>query len=232
MKAFLLAAGLGTRLQPITLTTPKCLVNICGKPMLQWWIEIFEKHGIDEILINLHHFPDIVYQFIKNNNSQIKFNTVYEPELLGSAGTLRKNQDFINEGEDFLICYADNLTNCNLSELIDFHKKNIHPFTMTLFESSRPKECGIVSLDDENTVVSFKEKPLKPEGNLANAGIYLSNQDLFQYISGDGIIDMGFHILPKLIGKMNGWVNKGYLLDIGTIGNLRKAEKEWKLINN
>lgn len=91
MKAFLLAAGLGTRLRPLTDTIPKCLVPINGKPLLQYWIDLFEKHGIDEVCINLHYLSDQVVNFIKANPSKIKWHLSYEPELLGSGGTIFSN---------------------------------------------------------------------------------------------------------------------------------------------
>ena len=72
MKAFLLAAGLGTRLRPITNTIPKCLVSVAGKPMLYYWFNLFRKYGITEVLINLNHFPDQVKEYIKNNIIDIK----------------------------------------------------------------------------------------------------------------------------------------------------------------
>ena len=73
MKAFLLAAGLGTRLKPITDAIPKCLVPICNKPLLGWWINLFKKHSIDEVLINLHHFPEKVKEYLNSNSNGIKF---------------------------------------------------------------------------------------------------------------------------------------------------------------
>ena len=87
MKAFLLAAGLGTRLRPITDNTPKCLVPICGKPMLSWWIELFEKHGITDVLINTHYLRDQVSDFINEHNKsnpKVTLYEAYEPVLIGS----------------------------------------------------------------------------------------------------------------------------------------------------
>ena len=99
MKAFLMAAGLGTRLRPITNTIPKCMVPIQGKPLLAWWMDLFEKHGVSDVLINTHYLPESVRKFIdfynKNPEHHTKMIESYEPILLGSAGTLRKNRDFV-----------------------------------------------------------------------------------------------------------------------------------------
>jgi len=121
MKAFLLAAGIGSRLRPITDKIPKCLVPINGRPLLYYWLKLFEQHGISEVLINLHHLPDLVFQFLQENEFNLKIHTVFEQELLGSSGTIRSNFDFVCNEREFLICYADNLTNINLGNMIDFH---------------------------------------------------------------------------------------------------------------
>ena len=121
MKAFLLAAGYGTRLRPLTEIVPKCLVPINGKPLLRYWIDLFEKHGIDEVLINLHYLSEQVVKYVENENTSIKWHFTYEQELLGSGGTIFANQDFIKDNEPFFICYADNLTNLNLTDMLNYH---------------------------------------------------------------------------------------------------------------
>jgi len=233
MKAFLLAAGLGTRLHPITYKTPKCLVYICGRPLLSWWIDLFEKHQISEVLINLHHLPDKVSKFLKDYPTSIKFTLFYEDKLLGSAGTIRANKKFIENESDFFICYADNLTNYNLTTFYRFHKNKKSSFSLALFRTDIPKMKGIVEIDDNHLVTSFEEKPNKPKTNLANAGIYLANNCILDLIPNQPYADIGFDLLPKLINKMYGWECNDYLLDIGTLEHLKKANKEWhKIINN
>ena len=228
MKAFLLAAGLGTRLRPITNNIPKCLVPISGKPLLQYWIELFQKHDINEVCINLHYLPNQVINFIENDKSSIKWTLSYEPELLGSGGTIFNNKNFIVDNEPFFICYADNLTNINLTKMLDFHTQKQSKFTMALFESNCPQDCGIVSLNQDDYIVSFEEKPLNPQSNLANAGIYLANSEIFQYNNNDKkFCDFGFEILPKL--EMYGWKDSFYLLDIGTLAKYEQAQRE---VNN
>jgi len=228
MKAFLLAAGLGTRLKPITDLTPKCLVNIYGKPLLAWWIDLFENHGIDEVLINLHHLPDQVVTFIESYRSKVKFQYFYEDKLLGSAGTLRQNKEFVNDEKAFFICYADNLTNYNLTEFFRFHSKKNNFFSMSLFRTDKPTTKGIAVLDEEDIVIDYIEKPSNPTSNLANAGIYIASPEVLEVIPELDVTDIGFHLLPKLIGRMNGWESKDYLIDIGMHSDLAKAEIEWK----
>ncbi len=230
MKAFLLAAGLGTRLRPLTNKTPKCLVNICGQPLLNWWIRLFEKHSIDEVLINLHHLPEQVIKFIESSKTNVKFNFFYEETLLGSGGTLRENKNFVKDENHFLICYADNLTNYNLNFFLDFHKTKSADFSMALFRTNTPQSKGIVVLDNQKKIIEFEEKPQKPKSNLANAGMYISTPEILDMIPQKEITDIGFDLLPKLVGRSYGWESKNYLLDIGTPADLSKAEEEWKEI--
>lgn len=227
MKAFLLAAGLGTRLKPLTDSIPKCLVNINNKPLLAWWIQLFEKHGVGEVLINLHHHSEKVRTYIESLDTKIKFQFFFEKKLLGSAGTLRENKNFVKDEKHFFICYADNLTNYDLSGFLEFHKKNTNPFSMALFRTDTPTTKGIALLNENNVIIDFEEKPKIPKSNLANAGLYISSPEILEMIPEYEVTDIGFHLLPQLIGRMNGWKTEDYLRDIGNPSDLAKAEKEW-----
>ena len=232
MKAFLLAAGKGTRLRPLTYRIPKCLVPIRGVPLLDYWFDLFERHGIDEVLINLHHLADKVLNFLQLRRGElrkrnIKVITTYEPELLGSAGTIFANRSFVDPDEDFLICNADNLTDADLSDLIGFHRSHEMPLTMGLFEADEPRRCGIAELDEKGTIVSFEEKPQNPKTSLANAGIYVARCSIFDYIPCKTPCDIGYDLLPKLVGNMKGRLIRGRLIDIGTPESYRIANEMW-----
>jgi mannose-1-phosphate guanylyltransferase len=118
MKAFLLAAGRGTRLRPITDDTPKCMLAIVDRPMLDIWLDALGQAGVDEVLVNVHHLPEAVHHHIEARTPPPITRTVFEPELLGSAGTLLANRDWVDREELFLACYADNLTDFDLRSLI------------------------------------------------------------------------------------------------------------------
>ncbi len=230
MKAILLAAGFGSRLRPITDKVPKCLVEIGGHPMLDWWAKLLKEAGVTEVLVNTHYLHEQVHDYMEDYNLQdtgLRFHEFYEQELLGSGGTVRANEAFIGTDEDFLICYADNLCLVKLHELIAFHREKRPVLTMALFRTNKPKQCGIAALDAEGKVTEFVEKPGKPKSNLANAGIYVASRRLFSYFTGDGFCDFGKDLLPKLIGEMYGWETKEYLIDIGTMDNYEKARREW-----
>jgi mannose-1-phosphate guanylyltransferase len=231
MKAFLLTAGLGTRLHPITLTIPKCLVPIAGKPLINWWFESMQKAGVTEVLINLHHLPDMVMAHVNALDTNIKVEFSYEPDLLGSAGTLVANKAFVANETSFFIFYGDNLTNTSLSNLYNFHVSQPQDFTMALFETNNPSGCGIVSLNEHFTVTHFEEKPANPVSNLANAGLYVASPKIISLIDpAKTPADIGFDLLPLLVGKMSGYKINDYLIDIGTHKNLEKARQDWPLL--
>ena len=226
MKAFLLAAGEGTRLRPLTETTPKCLVPICGRPLLAYWFDLFRRYGVEEVTINTHHLVDQVRAYLRSVEGVSVFVT-FEPELLGSAGTIYANRDFVKGEDAFFILYADNLTNANLNALEGFHRSHPGIATMGLFETSVPHQCGIVALDAEGRIVDFVEKPKHPKSHLANAGIFVAGPALFDFLSDRTPLDLGHDVLPRLIGRMYGVRIREYLLDIGTWENYRRAQEEW-----
>lgn len=228
MKAFLLAAGKGTRLLPLTLTTPKCLVPISGKPLIEYWFDLFKLYGINDILINTSHLADKVKTYIADYSSGLNIKLTYEESLLGSGGTVKKNWDFVKGEPSFFICYADNLTNINLKRMLEFHNQHKKDFTLALLRVPNPKECGIVELDEFSSVISFNEKPEHPVSDLAFAGIMISSQNLKNYFPERDCFDLGFDVLPRVIGNASGYIMNEYLLDIGTYKKLEQAEEDIK----
>jgi len=238
MKAFLLAAGKGTRLRPYTDKIPKCLIPIHGKPLLEIWLELLDQYQVEAVLVNIHHHAEKIDKFIAGirNNVRVKITTFYEPCLLGSGGTILANREFVGDSDEFIIAYADNLTRINLLGMIHFHRKIRSKggiLTMGLFQSPHPKVCGIVVMDQENKIVKFIEKPQHPVGSLANGGIYIASPEIFECLpksegaEKNGVVDMGFDVLPALAGKMYGYEIKEYLRDIGSIESYHKALAEW-----
>src|SRR5690349_7850655 len=118
MKAFILAAGHGTRLRPMTNNIPKCLVPIRGTPMLEIWLEICFRAGIDEVFLNLHAHADVARSAVNRFKQGPKVVLSEEQTLLGSAGTLRENRDWVSEEEQFWVFYGDVLTNLDLQKML------------------------------------------------------------------------------------------------------------------
>ncbi len=226
-KAFLLAAGPGTRLQPLTNDTPKCLVPIRGAPLLRLWLDLCAGHGIGEVLINTHHLAHAVERFAREYAGPVRVRLFHEPALLGSAGTVRANRDFVSDQESFFVIYADNLSTVDLSALRAFHGGHRGLLTVAVFRAEDPRGCGIAVLDASNRITAFVEKPAEPPSPWANAGVYLARHGLFDLLPGDGFADFGFHVLPRAVGRMYAFPVAGYHRDIGTPDAYRRAQEEW-----
>ena len=227
-KALILAAGLGTRLRPLTDRTPKCLIPIEGKPLLGYWLEALAHAGVDEALVNTHHLHEQVEAYVAevNARSTVRAQTTFEPELLGSAGTVRANAGWIEGADTCLILYADNLSSVDLGGFLEFHRSHGDPFSMLLFHAPDPKACGIAELDAEGRIVAFVEKPAEPRSDLANAGVYAVTAEAYREIAAMDGFDLGFDVLPRFVGRMRGWCFDGYHLDIGNAEALEKARAD------
>jgi len=231
MKALLLAAGLGTRLRPITDHIPKCLVPINGKPLLEYWLENLSQIGVNEFLINTHYFSNQVEEFVKQSKYTSMITLVHEEELLNTAGTILKNIDFFDKkDEPFMLIHADNLCFCDFKAFIDAHKnRDLHTeITMMLFKTDTPSSCGIVELDKRGIVQAFHEKVANPPSNLANGAVYICEPLILNFLTSlnKKEIDFSLDVLPKFMGKINTFLNDVYLKDIGTIQNYALSQIE------
>ena len=231
IRALLLAAGFGTRLRPLTLTTPKCLVPIGGRPLLERWLQSLEACGCSDALVNTHYLADQVQAFLeKRPKSTMNIQSSYEPELLGTAGTLLANQSFF-EGSTGLLIHADNATNFDLKELINAHHQRPKEclLTMLTFDTKNPQSCGIVEIDEQGVVEAFHEKVEHPPGNRANGAVYAFDWQSIQELNSlnPSAHDLSTEVLPRLVGKIATFHTRSHFLDIGTPANLSKAQKLW-----
>jgi mannose-1-phosphate guanylyltransferase len=227
VKAFLLAAGIGSRLRPITDTVPKCLVSIGGRALLGVWLDAFAASGIDEVLINLHHLPDAVHAFLESRSEPPRIRTFFEPELLGSAGTLLANRAWVADEEMFLTCYADNLTDFDLSTLVRAHREHGPIATLTAFHSKEPSAGGVMETDGAGLLTSFTEKPAHPVSDLVNAGMYAFTPAVLDEIGTSLPTDIGYDLIPRLVGRARVIPVDAYFTDIGTLDAYHRARKEW-----
>lgn len=230
-RAFLLAGGRGERLRPLTLSMPKCLVPINGTPLLAIWLDLLGREGVQDVLVNVSHHAEPLRAFLASRNDGPRVSMIVEESPLGSAGTVAANRDFVAGEENFWILYSDNLTNVTLAPLIDTHCRHDGVMTLGLFHAPEPRAAGIVALDADGRVSDFVEKPTRPRGNLANAGIYLARSSIFDHIpSSRGAVDFAEHVLPRLLGQMHGHVVDGFLMDVGTPSALDRAVDAWMRI--
>jgi mannose-1-phosphate guanylyltransferase len=228
VRAILLAGGLGTRLRPLTDTVPKCLVPVAGRPMLDYWCDALEAAGIREVLLNTHHLPGPVRDYIASANAtrDLTLTETFEPELLGSAGTVTANRGWMDGAEACVVIYADNLSTLDLADMVAFHRGHDQPVTMALFHTAYPSQCGIATLDATGRITQFIEKPEHPASDLANAGIYVVDADAWREIADMGAFDFGHDVLPAFVGRMQGYAFDGYHRDIGTPEALAQAEAD------
>ena len=222
MKAILLAAGLGTRLRPITNTVPKCLVPIDGKPLLQIWLERLTLAGIGPFLINTHYLAEQVAAFIEAGPFFDQITLIHEPTLLGTAGTLVANLDFFKEEDGFLI-HADNYCLADMGKFIQAHEERPTECLMTMmtFRTNDPTSCGVLELDDRGVVLGFHEKEPEPPGNLANSAIYILSKELIQQFKSEfsNSLDFSTDVIPRLINKIYTYQTHETFVDIGSIAS-------------
>lgn len=224
-KAFLLAAGLGTRLKPLTDSTPKCLAPIGGQPLLHWWLKICERLGVREVLINTHHLAEKVRAFVRGRKTSLRVDLVHEKKLLGSAGTLHANRAFARGESDFWIFYADTLIGAPLAPLAALHRARGADLTFGLFKSPDPKSGGVVELGPDGRVLSFEEKPARPKSDLVAAGAYVAGPALLAALSASSR-DLSRDVFPKLVGNACGMMLDP-VVDLGTPESYARAQKEW-----
>ena len=231
LRALLLAAGLGTRLRPLTLTTPKCLVPLAGEPLLGHWLRKLEAVGCESVLVNTHHLAEQVLAFIEGwHSSTLQVFTVHEPELLGTAGTLLVNQDFFAESTGLLI-HADNAMAAPLDGLLAAHAERPPDclLTMLTFTTSDPQSCGIVEISEGGRVIAFHEKVNHPPGDRANAALYAFDASLLNHLSlmEPPPSDFSLGVIPDLIPRIHTWHTKAHYFDVGTPAALDRAQNLW-----
>lgn len=228
MRAILLAAGLGSRLKPLTNTVPKCLAPISGRPLLGVWLERLTLAGVGPFLINTHYLSEQVESFIDGSPYRQQVKLVNERELYGTAGTLIANLDFYG-GEDGLLIHADNYCMADLGAFMKAHMNRPKECVMTMmtFRTENPSSCGIVQLDERGVVCGFYEKVTNPPGNLANGAAYILSPELLDRMGREMLFmkDFSVDVLPKLVGQMFSYETTEIFLDIGTPESYVKVNK-------
>lgn len=229
VRVLLLAAGLGTRLRPISEHWPKCLMPIGRRPLLEHWLLALRRAGVDRVMVNTHHHAKIVEAFLDRPGIRGTVQRFHEPVLLGTAGTLRANADFFR-GCTTLLVHADNWVRCDLGDFLDFHRYRRPPhcaMTMMTFSTDSPQSCGIVETDEAGVVTAFHEKVGSPPGNRANGAVYLLEPEVLEWLLQHPVAsDFSTQVIPAFIGRIATWHNGGVHRDIGTPESLLRAQDE------
>jgi len=227
MKAMILAAGEGTRLRPLTLSTPKPMIPIVGKPLLAWTLDWLASQGVTEAAINLYHRPQSIPDFFGETYANIKLRYSYEDTLRGTAGGVKGAADFL-KGAPFFVIYGDNLLHADLRRLMEFHKLQGGAATVALFDHPNPTAAGIVGLDPGGRITRFVEKPPPDQifSRQANAGVYVLEPSVLDIIPPHTPSDFGRDIFPQLLARgetLYGTPLGGYIQDTGTPESYRQA---------
>lgn len=229
MRAVLLAAGLGTRLRPLTDSTPKCLVPIRGKPLLDIWCEDLLNAGVTRLLVNLHYKSESVQQHLRDSRFAKHVETIFEPELLGTAGTLIANRNFF-DGEDGILLHADNYSEANLAQIITAHahRPSNCEMTMMAFRTTTPQTCGILEIDEKHILKKMFEKSIDQHGNLANAAFYILSKKLISDLTNE--TDFSNEVIPKYFEKTLVVETDKTFIDIGTPESYAHAQAVAKIL--
>jgi mannose-1-phosphate guanylyltransferase len=168
-----------------------------------------------------------IREFAAEQKTGVRMRIAQEPELLGSAGTLAENREFVAGEEFFFVLYADVLTNIDLSRMLAFHKQSNFAATLGICRVPDPSRCGVVTFDENSIVRSFVEKPTCTSSNWAFAGVMIAGPELLNHLPRRRPADIGFDLLPEITGKMAAYKISEYLLDIGTLSNYENAQQSW-----
>ncbi len=233
MKAFILAAGLGTRLRSLGLEVPKVMVPIGGKPLLEHHLELFKRQGIREFIVNLHYLPEKITDYF-GDGRKFGVSIIYshEPELLGTAGAVKKMETDLRGGS-FIVFYGDNLVRVDFAPLVEFHRARQAEVTVALFASPEPWTGGVVETDSNGRVLRFVEKPDRKQvsTNLISAGILMVEPQVLDVIPAGQFYDFGRDVFPKLLAERRpvyAMEPKAYIQDVGTPERLAKAQRDFE----
>jgi NDP-sugar pyrophosphorylase family protein len=223
-----MAAGLGTRLQPLTDFLPKPMMPVANRPVLEHLLNLLRRHDITEVGINLHAFPEMIQTYFGDGSAlgmSIRWSP--EPELLGTAGGVKKLEDLWGD-ETILITSGDGLHDIDVTALLGHHRRTGALATLTVKPVTDPSAYGVVILDRETRVRGFQEKPRREDArsNLANCGVYAIEPRLLERVTSGEFVDWGEHIWPSLVAAeadVYAYTTMAYWNDIGDLDEFRNT---------
>lgn len=229
MKAMILAAGLGTRLGELTREVPKPMLDIAGRPLLEYNIRNLVRCGFNEIMINLHFLPEMLRGFAGDGSAfgaRVEYS--YEPMLLGTAGGVRQAEEFFATEEPFLVIYGDLLTDQDLTLLRPLHERN--NALATLFLHQRAGSNSLVRLEEDGRISGFVERPDPEERRQhpfpwVNSGIQMLSWQALQNLKRGEVADLPRDVYPALAreGRLSGLPLSGERVAIDSPERYRQA---------
>ncbi len=222
MKAMVLAAGVGSRLDPLTSDIPKPLVPVANFPVMQHILQLLHRHDFRTVIANLHYLPEkLVEYFGDGSNFGIDLQFRLEEKLSGDAGGVRFCRDFL-DGDTFVVLMGDLLTDVDLTYVLAQHKAKKALASIALKKVDDVSRFGVALLDGDGLIKGFQEKPSKEEAlsNLASTGIYVFEPEVFNHIPKSGDFGFGRQLFPQLVAQgfpVLGVEIGSYWSDVGTI---------------
>jgi mannose-1-phosphate guanylyltransferase len=230
VQALVLAGGEGTRLRPLTLTTPKPVLPLAGRPFLSFMLDWLHGHGVEEAVLSLGFLSEAVHAVLGDIQSGMRLRYVHEDEPLGTAGPVRLAADEGMLDERFLVLNGDVLTDMDLTAEIAQHEQTGAAGTLALIEVDDVASYGVVPTNDSGEVLEFREKSPGPAPtNRINAGAYVLERSVVDLIPAGRSVSFEREVFPRLVGNgLYGWDADAYWIDIGTPE--RYLEATWDLL--
>ena len=234
MKAVILAGGLGTRLRKRIDDKPKSMASISGRPFLEYQIEQLKRYDIKEMVLCVGYLGEQIKDFLRNGAEfGVKVEYATEKELLGTGGALKNAQKYLQDST-FLALNGDSYLDIDLLDFIRYHKEKEAQGTIALTKVDVSEEYGLIKIDKENRIRGFFEKVKGDKfGMIINAGIYLFEPELLNYIPEQKKISLEKEFFPHLLREnivLFGYLSSGYFIDIGTSQKYNQAQRELKRI--
>ncbi len=228
MRAMVMAAGLGTRLRPLTDFLPKPMMPIANRPVIEHLLRLLHRHDVREVGINLHAEPEMIQGYFGDGSPLgMSIRWSHEPELLGTAGGTKKLEDLWGR-ETILVTSGDGLHDIDVTALLGHHRRTDALATLAVKPVSDPSAFGVVILDRDTRVRGFQEKPTRDEArsDLANCGVYLIEPELLDRIPADTFVDFGRDVWPSLVAggePIYAYTTMAYWNDVGDLDALRNG---------
>lgn len=230
MKAMILAAGVGSRLEPLTRNLPKPLVPIVNKPVMEHIIELLREHGVDEVVMNIHYLGHMIRDYFGDGSRyKVKIHYSEEERLWGTAGGVKRVASHFDD--TFLVVGGDDLADIDITKLVAFHKRNRAIATIALSLVEDPSQFGIALANERGRITRFLEKP-KTEAifsNSANTGVYVFEPEILDLIPSNEVYDFGMHVFPKLLQLRKpfyGYLTASYWSDVGHLESYRTTHND------
>jgi mannose-1-phosphate guanylyltransferase len=230
VQALVLAGGEGTRLRPLTLTTPKPVLPLAGRPFLTFMLDWLRGHDVEEVILSLGFLSDAVHAVLGDIQSGMRLRYVHEDEPLGTAGPVRLAADEGILADRFFVLNGDVLSDMDLTAELAQHEQTGAAGTLALIEVEDVESYGVVPTDDDNRVLEFREKSPGPAPtNRINAGAYVLEHSVVDLIPAGRAVSFEREVFPEMVGNgLYGWAADGYWIDIGTPE--RYLEATWDLL--